>query len=191
MKFLDVPMIAMVPSHLVSHTVENIQPPHFAMEGSPAVSEGKMSVTSPKVTYSIQPHFPFFLRTYIYLWRIKNHIRRDPEVWRIGFHRSLVVLSHWSHIVRRSYRAWITALVVQMTCLRGSITRVAEWLTREFHWGVTPIDGTASSPFALVFSLWCTCLLILLNNSAQGKTTLRWPQTNQLESFSVKSTKAN
>lgn len=50
MKFLDVPMIAMVPSHLVSHTVENIQPWHFVIESSPAVSEGKMSVTSPKPT---------------------------------------------------------------------------------------------------------------------------------------------
>lgn len=50
MKFLDAPKIAMVPSHLVSHTVENIQPWHFVIESSPAVSEGKMSVTSPKPT---------------------------------------------------------------------------------------------------------------------------------------------
>jgi len=43
MEFPNVPMIEIVSPYVVSHTLENIQPQHVVIQGSPAVRERKVS----------------------------------------------------------------------------------------------------------------------------------------------------
>ena len=180
MKFLCVPMIAMVSLYLLSHTVESI-----VLESSPAVGVGKMSETSLISSYSTSSFVLYSYKTQ-YLWRIKNHIRGEPEVWRISARGRLLKPGQRSHIAcsRRSNRTWIKTLTAQLTCLRGNVTWDTQDLLGEWksHWGVINIVGTAPSSFTLLhFSLGIIGLLILFNNSAQSKSTLQqWPKDLKL-----------
>jgi len=64
MEFPDVPMIAIVSPYLVSHTVENIQPQHVVIEGSPAVRETKVSKFSKNYLFNLN-FLSLFLLIYI------------------------------------------------------------------------------------------------------------------------------